>query len=172
MIAYRGFGGEHRINFTDPRALNHILITNVYSYPKPETTRGEIRRLLGQGVLFAEGEDHRRARKILQPSFSATRVAELVPAMQAISEKVCSSDGTSMSNPLTEPSTQLREQWVHVVGDAVKASGEKQNYAIIDVGIWMSKTTLDIIGKAGFDYDFNSLENEENELAKVFAGLT
>lgn len=46
------------MNFTDIRALNHILVSHSYDYPKPEATRGEIRRLLGQGVLFAEGATH------------------------------------------------------------------------------------------------------------------
>ena len=29
---------------------------------------------------------------------------------------------------------------------------------------WMDKVTVDIIGLAGFDYDFGSMQQEENEL--------
>ncbi|KAG8707550.1 hypothetical protein FRC08_000429 [Ceratobasidium sp. 394] len=43
---------------------------------------------------------------------------------------------------------------------------------VIDVLPWLSRATLDIIGAAGFDYHFNSLDGEdEDELAKAFSKI-
>ncbi len=41
----------------------------------------------------------------------------------------------------------------------------------IDVYKWLGKCTLDVIGLAGFDYDFASLSNPDNELANAFAKM-
>lgn len=40
---------------TDPVALNHILLARSYEYPKPNEVRGNLSRILGKGILFAEG---------------------------------------------------------------------------------------------------------------------
>jgi hypothetical protein len=44
----------------------------------------------------------------------------------------------------------------------------------VDMAHWLSRTTLDIIGLAGFDYDFNTLRRgqEGNELASAFHDMT
>jgi hypothetical protein len=50
---------EDRLVFTDPVALNYILLTRSYDYPKPNEVRGSLSRILGKGVLFAEGMEFR-----------------------------------------------------------------------------------------------------------------
>ena len=49
---------------TDPAALNHILLTHSYDYPKPDQVRGEIAKILGKGILFAEGDVHRHQKRM------------------------------------------------------------------------------------------------------------
>lgn len=56
VVKYRGAFGEDRVMFTDPVALNHILNAQAYAYPKPNEVRGSLARILGRGVLFAEGQ--------------------------------------------------------------------------------------------------------------------
>jgi cytochrome P450 len=41
----------------------------------------------------------------------------------------------------------------------------------LDVTIYMSRATLDIIGLAGFDYEFNSLQSKEDEFSAAFRAL-
>jgi len=36
---------------------------------------------------------------------------------------------------------------------------------LIEISRWLGKTTLDVIGLAGFGYDFDSLHDPNNELA-------
>lgn len=55
LVRYMAFFGEERILLADPAALNHVLLANAYDYPKPNEVRGNLSRLLGKGVLFAEG---------------------------------------------------------------------------------------------------------------------
>jgi len=47
---------NQRLVLFDPTALNHVLLSNCYEYPKPEEVRGDLAMILGKGVLFAEGE--------------------------------------------------------------------------------------------------------------------
>lgn len=60
---------------------------------------------------------------------------------------------------------QLRDKWVQQIDEA----GGIVN---TDVLLGLSRATLDIIGLAGFDYNFDTLnQGESNELCKAFMGL-
>lgn len=50
------FYGDDRLMVFDTLALQHILLSRAYDYPKPNEARGELLQILGNGVLFAEGE--------------------------------------------------------------------------------------------------------------------
>ena len=54
-ISYRGLFGSNRLYISDPKALNHVLMSKSYGYPKPAQLRRQLGRLMGQGVLLAEG---------------------------------------------------------------------------------------------------------------------
>lgn len=41
----------------------------------------------------------------------------------------------------------------------------------IDITKWMSRMTLDVIGEAGFDYDFGALDNSDSALSAVYKNL-
>ncbi|KAK0460925.1 uncharacterized protein EV420DRAFT_1477807 [Desarmillaria tabescens] len=43
--------------------------------------------------------------------------------------------------------------------------------SIVDIPTWTSRATLDAIGEAAFSYQFNSLDNGDNELANAFNNL-
>ncbi|KAK0480750.1 cytochrome P450, partial [Armillaria novae-zelandiae] len=43
-----------------------------------------------------------------------------------------------------------------------------ENSAILDMPSWMSRTTLDVIGHAAFDYPFHALEEKDNVLRQAF----
>jgi hypothetical protein len=79
---------EQRLLLSDPAALNYVLLSNAYDFPKPDEVRGELALILGKGVLFAEGDDHRRQRRIMQPAFSPAHIRELVPQFFERTHKV------------------------------------------------------------------------------------
>ncbi|GAA5974169.1 hypothetical protein JCM21900_003387 [Sporobolomyces salmonicolor] len=163
---YGGHLGNQRLVLYDSTALNHVLLSNAYDYPKPEEVRGDLAMILGKGVLFAEGEDHRRQRRILQPAFSPSAVKALTPVF-------------------FEHAYQLRDIWSSLIqtsaeDDAAFASKEAarayrdskpDGEVAIEVLAWLSRLTLDIIGVAGFGYQFNALSRSSNALASVFSGM-
>ncbi|KAG8855330.1 hypothetical protein FRB96_007128 [Tulasnella sp. 330] len=142
---YRGIALSRRFCTLDPKALNHIL-NHSDDYPKPPGSRAALVQILGNGVLVAEGDEHRRQRKIMNPCFGIAQIRELMPIFYA-------------------KSFQLRDMWLNSISEE---SGEAE----VDALQGLSRTTLDIIGLAGFNYDFNALvEGETNELAKAFSEL-
>ncbi|KAJ7144759.1 cytochrome P450 [Mycena crocata] len=143
-LKYKAFFGMTRLYTTDTGALNHFL-TNSVIYQKPEEARYNLARMLGRGVLVAEGDEHRQQRKVMNPAFGAPQIREL-------------------TGIFIEKSLELRDIWA---GQAAKSGGT----ARVDILSWLSKATLDIIGLAGFNYHFNSLSlsGESTELGSAFA---
>lgn len=58
VIRYFGIGGE-RLLITSPKALGEVLVTKSYDFIKPDIVRSGLARLLGVGILLAEGDEHR-----------------------------------------------------------------------------------------------------------------
>ena len=61
---------------------------------------------------------------------------------------------------------QLTQKWKDEV-IATDPSGSP----MIDVTRWMSRMTLDVIGEAGFDYNFGALDDSNNPLSAVYKDL-
>lgn len=51
---------------------------------------------------------------------------------------------------------------------AVVSASEKYQGITIDVAHWISRASFDIIGLAGFDYRFNALEDESEEVYRAY----
>ncbi|KAJ7864476.1 cytochrome P450 [Mycena olivaceomarginata] len=128
---------------TDTKALNHFL-TNSYIYQKAELSRYFLSRIVGPGVLVAEGDAHRQqVERMTNPAFGAPQVRELTEIF-------------------VQKSVELRDIWSSQMAES--------GIARVDVLAWLSKATLDMIGLAGFNYKFNSLASEDQtELAAAFA---
>ncbi|KAG9036108.1 hypothetical protein FRB95_009896 [Tulasnella sp. JGI-2019a] len=136
---FRGIDLSRQFFTLDPKAIAHIL-NHSYDYPKPPAIRDGLTRLLGKGVLVVECDDHRRQRRIMNPCFGIAQIRELMPIFYA-------------------KSFQLRDMWMSKIS-------EQSGAAEIDALQGISRTTLDIIGLAGFSYDFKAVvEGETNELA-------
>ncbi|EJD39039.1 hypothetical protein AURDEDRAFT_171835 [Auricularia subglabra TFB-10046 SS5] len=127
---------------TDTRALMHILFAT-HVFHKPEIRRRGLKSILGEGLLWSEGEQHRD--QVLHAFLSV--------------------------GLLTLHSAHVRDMTEIFVEKAAKnmcieAGGSVRLNAIE----WLSKATLASIGKAGFDYDFDTLNEHapKNELAEAF----
>ncbi|KAH8102301.1 cytochrome P450 [Cristinia sonorae] len=142
-ISYAGMFGSPRLYTHDERALNHIM-THSMDYQKPETARFNLTSVLGAGVLVTEGEQHRQQRRIMNPAFGPAQIRDL----------------TSI---FLEKSVKLRDLWQ----SELDAHGAPKR---IDVLFGLSRMTLDVIGVAGFNYDFNALDPSKppNELNSAF----
>lgn len=59
LIRYYIVGNLERIMLTSPKALSELLVTKVYDFEKPKTVRQSLRRVVGEGILLAEGDEHK-----------------------------------------------------------------------------------------------------------------
>ncbi|KAL2255185.1 hypothetical protein VTK26DRAFT_3910 [Humicola hyalothermophila] len=149
LIRYLGPLNMERLVPTSPKALAEVLATKNYDFPKPSHFRHTIGRILGVGLLLAEGDEHKVQRRNLLPAFGFRHIKDLYPVFwKKASEGV-------------EAMTQ------QILQDAAQASGEAKT-AVFEAGGWASRITLDIIGVAGLGRDFGAIKDPNNELSKAY----
>jgi len=59
-----------RVNVTDGKILQQILVNEAYNFVKPKVFLGPLRQVLGDGLILAEGEVHKKQRKLMNPPFN------------------------------------------------------------------------------------------------------
>ncbi|RAR12319.1 cytochrome p450 [Stemphylium lycopersici] len=143
VIYYRWLFNEPRILVTNPKALGEVLVQRSYDFIKPERLREGLGRLLGVGILLAEGDEHKRQRKLLMPAFNFRHVKDLYPIFWSKSQE--------MTNAISE---------------TIKSSPDSSS--VIEIGNWASRATLDIIGVAGMGKDFDAIATPNNELNETY----
>lgn len=132
-----------RIAIADDKAINQMTVRNPYNYPKPIRAKLWMVRILGEGVLLAEGSEHVHQRKALSPGFSIGSIRALAPVFW-------------------KKALLLSKLWK----DEMVAAGVTT--MSIEALEWLNRTTLDIIGEAGFGTDINSLENPETPIRQAY----
>jgi hypothetical protein len=144
---------------TDLRAINHVL-QHGDVYHKSKAAQEALAHVLGRGVLVAEGERHRVQRKALNPAFGPSQLRDLTGILLDKANEVRNAPPSSSTHPLTP--AQLRDVLLTRVpaGDGTEMNIMRP----------LSDCTLDIIGLAGFGYDFHalSLTRPPSELAVAF----
>ncbi|TFK46543.1 cytochrome P450 [Heliocybe sulcata] len=135
-----------RLVILDTKATHHVL-SHSYDYPKPEQAHRNISRIFGSGLLVSEGEEHKHQRRIMNPAFGPIHLRE-------------------MTSIFFDKAIQLRDIWL----SQIPTSGEP---AKLDALSWLSRMTLDVIGLAGFGYNFEALSPDQkpNELSQAFATI-
>jgi len=140
---------------TNPKALGEVMVSKNYDFDKPSQFRFVLGRLLGVGILLAEGEEHRRQRKNLMPAFAFRHIKDLYPLFWS---KARESVAALAAHVLREAAD----------GGAAK-TGEAR--AAVEVSEWSSRVTLDIIGAAGLGRDFGAVKDPNNELVRTYSAL-
>ena len=65
MIRYFSFGNSEALLVTGLDALREILSVKTYLFVKPPVFEKLVRTIVGKGLLFAEGEEHKTQRKLV-----------------------------------------------------------------------------------------------------------
>jgi cytochrome P450 len=146
VIRVKGILGEDRLLISDPKALQYIHLTAGANFVKAPERIVANKFLMGPSVIVAEGADHKRHRKILAPAFALTETKTYIPIFHQTAQKLCN-------------------MWKDVIKEGNKGQ------VTIEVSRWLSRATLDALGKAAFDYEFGALDNAENKLAKAYENL-
>jgi cytochrome P450 len=152
LIRYRHLFNRDRVLVTSAKALSEVLVTKSYDFIKPDFVSAGIGRILGIGVLFAEGDEHKKQRKGLTPAFSFRQIKQLYPIFW---------------NKSVEMVYCIAKESIQTEGKADDASSA----GTVQLSEWASRATLDIIGVAGLGQDFNSLADPDTELNKVYRAI-
>lgn len=60
VVLYRSFFNDERLLITDPKALAEVLVSKCYgTFARPKFVTVALRRILGNGMLLAEGDAHK-----------------------------------------------------------------------------------------------------------------
>lgn len=104
----------------DRAAIHHMLFRKVYTYEKALTARPLVKRLIGEGIIWAEGEQHKRFRRLTENIFSTASIKSMTPDVLDVSSRHQSRLAQYLQNN----------------------SGE----AVINMKAWTSAATLGIVG--------------------------
>lgn len=146
LIRYLGFLNRERLLVTSPKALAEVLNSKNYEFQRPQFLLRGIMKILGVGLLLAEGEDHKFQRKVLSPAFAFRHVKALYPIFWSKSREM-----------------------VETIEKAELV--EKAPNNVIEIGGWASRAALDIIGVGGMGQDFNSLADPNTDLNKTYRSV-
>ncbi|KAH7124635.1 cytochrome P450 [Dactylonectria macrodidyma] len=131
-----------------PELLAELFVRRPYDFVKPPRSSGFLKQFLGRGLVIVEGDEHKFLRKNSLPAFSFRHIKNLYPMMW------------KKSITFTK---RLRSE---VTDDHGQGSDTP-----VDLNIWASKVTLDIIGVAGLGHEFNSVHNANDPLAQAYTEL-
>ncbi|KAH7927052.1 cytochrome P450 [Leucogyrophana mollusca] len=137
------YGGDN-LYIADPKALQYVLQTSGYHYPKNIAENFMNKMMMGRGLVSAIGDAHRRQKKVMNPVFSSAQLRSFVPSFRQTAAK-------------------LSHKWTELL-----QAGDGTTEVELNVSSWLSRTTLDIICNAAFNHHVGALDNEENELTKIF----
>ncbi|KAF8514719.1 cytochrome P450 [Hysterangium stoloniferum] len=145
-ICIKGQFGRDIMFTVDPKALQYILCSSGYRFPKSSDFRFLAGIATGRGIVWAEGEQHARQRRIMDPAFSHNSIRDFLPIFQ-------------------ERTRMLVAKWRDIVLQDMASS------SVIDVHSWLARLTLDIIGGT-LDYEFGAINGEvNNELTRAYKTL-
>ncbi|KAF8167803.1 cytochrome P450 [Crassisporium funariophilum] len=148
LVTFTGAFGHQVLSITDPRAINYILGTGAYKFPKPRGVRAWFKATLGEGILWVEGKkEHEIQRRVLAPALNQQSVRQL-------------------THVFFETSIYLANQWSNILEQNACDEAE------IEVTNWAGRFALDTIGRAAFSHDFCCLSGEPHALASALDGLT
>ncbi|RYP45269.1 hypothetical protein DL769_011473 [Monosporascus sp. CRB-8-3] len=165
LIRYLGPFNQERLLVTKPKMLSEVLVTRSYDFVKPADIQHSLSRILGVGLLIAEGDEHRFQRKKLMPAFAFRHVKDLYPVfwdksrevVEAMAEHIVTRGSSFSSSSPSEQADPERKG--------------KRNSAVVEVGDWASRATLDIIGLAGLGKDFGAIRDPDTELSRTYRNV-
>ncbi|CAI2161941.1 15833_t:CDS:2, partial [Funneliformis geosporum] len=142
FVKFHGILNQPSILLTDTKIIQEITLNQVYDYSKQKMLIGDGKAIFGEGLALAEGESHKRQRKMMNPAFTHNHIKNMIPTFIHVASKL----------------TDLIEGEVN--------EGETK----IVLTPYLTKATLDIIGLVGFSHEFNSLTSP-SELAEAYESL-
>ncbi|PBK60199.1 cytochrome P450 [Armillaria solidipes] len=146
VVRVRAPLGEDRLLISDPKAIQYVYHTSSYAFPKPQSRRQISGMMFGRGLGNVDGQDHVRQRKVMNPAFGFPEAKSYIPIFSYCAEKMV-------------------QKWIDLIAD------DNGQSTVIEVTNWLSRATLDAIGEATFDYQFNALDEPNSPLVKAYSNV-
>ncbi|KAJ7824357.1 hypothetical protein B0H14DRAFT_2597254 [Mycena olivaceomarginata] len=127
------------LHVSDINALGHIL-ANGSAYQRPTSMNESRKNFLGNGILNAEDDDHRRQASTAHPIFEF----RIYCGADAETNSCKWSIPGLVTEIFVQKSIQLRDIW------ASRLAQENSSSTRVDVFSWLRRMTLDVIGQAGY----------------------
>ncbi|KAH9483263.1 Cytochrome P450 monooxygenase 197 [Psilocybe cubensis] len=154
--------GSHAIVVSDMKAVTHIFSKDTYTYVRSPGFRAVIDQVIGRGLLWVEGDIHRRQRRTMNPAFSPTVIKRMTPAfydatykLKNVWDKMLDSNAPNAAVEVEMHEWHDNEASVRLAlfpGITVKGKLIHHSYVL----------RLDTIGTTVFGYHFNSLEGKKS----------
>ncbi|KAG1741245.1 cytochrome P450 [Suillus lakei] len=151
--------GQSRVILWDPKAISHFFARDTWLYNQTPFNEIAVRTIVGRGVLWADGENHKRQRKALNPAFSAAAIRSLTYIFQDATHKVS-------HQSFTRHYTRNRSQAV-IAWDSAIGSNQRTHCAIIDAQQWINHISLDSVGIAVLSHDFGALDGNNSDVMHI-----
>ncbi|KAH1355451.1 hypothetical protein KXW75_002462, partial [Aspergillus fumigatus] len=153
LIHFRDVFNRSHLLPTTHQALLDIMSTNTYDFEKPWRAREFLARIIGFGLILSEGAAHKKQRKALTPAFNIKNIRSLYSLMW---------EKTGLF--LDELEKEIRQ-------NPMEGTSPEDGVGKVEMSMWASRLTLDIIGPAAMGRDFRSLHNPENKVADSFLAI-
>jgi len=136
FIRYLSFGNSEQLLVNSLKAYKEVLQTQCYAFIKPVFFKRLIGGIVGDGLLFKEGEEHKRERRLLASSFSHANLKALIPVFHEKSGVLVTTIQAMVSNNPEGVEIEMLELF--------------------------TKTTLDIIGVTTLGIELDNLRGNSS----------
>ncbi|KAI9781400.1 MAG: hypothetical protein M1839_005994 [Geoglossum umbratile] len=137
---------DERVFLTSPKAFAEVLVAKSYSFSKTPRLRSRTEDILGNGLLIAEGDEHRASqqhqRKNMLPTFAFRHIKDHYPTFWA----------------------KAYELNCYLEEDLRRRAPDNS----CDITDWASRATLDVIGVTAMGHDFNSIRDPHTPLIETY----
>ncbi|CAB4009548.1 cytochrome P450 4c21-like [Paramuricea clavata] len=148
IVEYRPLGifGPTNYLVSDADAVKQILVTNSFKYHRP-SVGGKL--LSHKNVVRANGKEHSRMRKMLNPAFKVNNLKSMVDVFH-------------------EKAKLLEKVW----NDTICAKNSNDEECKLFVQKDFIRLSFDVLGECVFGYEFNSIEAGNTPVTQAFQDFT
>ncbi|KAJ7706342.1 cytochrome P450 [Mycena rosella] len=146
VVKIYGLFGDRQLFVFDPVALHTILVKERDTYEEEEQFMCLSGLIFGRGIFSTIRDEHRKYRKMMMPAFSTANLREMLPIFYQVAER---GYGLIAPNLLDGPHT-------------------------LDFNSIISRTSLELIGRAGIGYSFDPMvhgQEQTDRYAQAFRAL-
>ncbi|KAI1305726.1 cytochrome P450 3A5 [Xylaria venustula] len=98
FIRYLSIAGREALIVNSLAAHKAVLQTHVYDFVKPPFFARLVGEIVGRGLLFAEGEDHKHQRRLLAGPFSVPSMRKILPVFHRTAQSLSNDFETALGD--------------------------------------------------------------------------